>query len=168
MSVTLTRGDMEAWRAVHAPGLHFVDHSPVGGGAAKVDGLADYVSAWCEQTPDLSSFRKRSFVAGDWMLSSLALRGTTPEGNRYEWDYASVARVDADGLLAEEHVFPIEQWDEARAVFDEWSADGASEGLMNRAVATSRGSPRRSRNATGTGSRRCTPGRSSTTTAVVA
>jgi len=54
-----------------------------------------------------------------------------------------VARVDAVGLLAEEHFFPIEQWDDARALFDEWSKPPELEaaeppvsatGLSNRAT----------------------------------
>ena len=120
-STALARGDMEAWQSCQARDIKVVDHTPLGTGDLDGHVALDHLAVWRDQTPDFVSYRTRSFVQGDAMLSALAIRGTTPEGNRYEWDYATVARVDTAGLLAEEHFFPIEQWDDARARFDEWS-----------------------------------------------
>ena len=142
-STALARGDMEAWQSCQARDVKVIDHSLLGVGELDGEGTSDHLTVWRDQTPDFVSYRTRSFVRADAMLSALAIRGTTPEGNRYEWDCATVARVDAAGLLAEEHFFPVEQWDAARALFDEWSQPPELEaaeppagatGLSNRAT----------------------------------
>ena len=116
----LSHGDMDGWRACLSPTLRTVDHRPIVGGEVRGDPSV-HMAAWRDLAPNLVILRPRSFVRRDVMLSSIAFRSTTPAAGGYEWDLASVVRVDGDGLIAEQHLFEIEEWDEARARFDEWT-----------------------------------------------
>jgi hypothetical protein len=126
-SIAYQRGDFDAMLGSLGEHYQVVDHGPVGFGTADAAGLRAQIDAWDARVPTMSIQAKR-YVSERAILEATAIHGTTEDGHAYVWPYATVACFDRDGLIAADHAFPIEQWDEAVALFDEWSRQPASSG----------------------------------------
>ena len=114
----MTSGPRTAYRAV---GYELVDHAPIGSGRSSSTRMMELHRAMSEQV-DMVVFPARMYVSGHVGLGYFPIRGMAGDGGVYEWEFVIVKILDEAGLLAEEHLFPIEQWDEALAFFDERSA----------------------------------------------
>jgi hypothetical protein len=122
-SIAYQRGDLDTMLTFSSEQYRVVDHTLVGFGAADASGLRAQIDAWDAEVPTVSIQAKR-YVSERAVLEATSIHGTTEDGQAYVWPYATVACFDGDGLLAADHAFPVEQWDEARALFDEWTAAG--------------------------------------------
>jgi class 3 adenylate cyclase len=119
-STAYRRGELDTMLGSLGAHYQVVDHTPVGFGTADAAGLRAQIDAWDASVPTVSIQAKR-YVSERAILEATAIHGTTEDGHAYVWPYATVACFDRDGLIAADHAFPIEQWHEARALFDEWS-----------------------------------------------
>ena len=130
-SLAVSRGDLETM--TYAPGYRAVDHSPAGMGDADSAGHVEQIEIMVGQVPGVVMLSARLFSSGRAVLAYMPIRGATEDGSEYVWELAVVEVVDDAGRIVEDHNFQIEQWDEARALFDE------------RTVATARTTAPRSR-----------------------
>ncbi|MEX1009019.1 MAG: nuclear transport factor 2 family protein, partial [Acidimicrobiia bacterium] len=117
-SIAYQRGDLDTMLTFLSQHYQVVDHTPVGFGTADAAGLRAQIAAWDPQVPTVVIQAKR-YVSERAILEAIAHRGTTDDGSDYVWENATVACFDANGLVVADHSFPIEQWDEAVALFDE-------------------------------------------------
>jgi hypothetical protein len=124
-SIAYQRGDFDAMLGSLGEHYQVVDHGPVGFGTADAAGLRAQIDAWDARVPTMSIQAKR-YVSERAILEATAMHGTTEDGRAYVWPYATVACFDREGLIVADHAFPIEQWDEARALFDDWSRQSPS------------------------------------------
>jgi hypothetical protein len=122
-SIAYQHGDLDTMLGSSGADYQVVDHTPVGFGAADAAGLRAQIDAQSAQIPTVAIQAKR-YVSERAILEATSNRGTTQDGHDYAWAYATVACFDRDGRIAADHAFPIEHWDEARALFDEWTAAG--------------------------------------------
>ena len=120
-SIAYQHADLDTMLASLGEHYRVVDHTPVGFGTADAAGLREQIDAQRAQMPTVAIQAKR-YMSERAILEATSNRGTTEDGHDYVWAYATVACFDRDGLIAADHAFPIEQWDEARALFDEWTA----------------------------------------------
>jgi hypothetical protein len=116
--IAANRGDYEAVAVSHAAGYEQIDHATLGIGGTDSSGLVEHHRALHEQV-DLVLCPARIYTAGRVGLAYLPYRGTTEDGGEYVWALAVVKVLDDAGLVVEDHTFLVEQWDEARALFDE-------------------------------------------------
>jgi hypothetical protein len=65
----------------------------------------------------------KRYVSPRAVISVMPIRGATAGRSDIVWQYVTVECFDRDGLVVADHSFQIEQWDEALALFDGWSAD---------------------------------------------
>jgi hypothetical protein len=65
----------------------------------------------------------KRYVSPRAVISVMPIRGATAGRSDIVWQYVTVECFDRDGLVVADHIFQIEQWDEALALFDGWSAD---------------------------------------------
>jgi hypothetical protein len=126
-SIAYQHGDLDTMLGSLGADYRVVDHTPAGFGTADAAGLRAQIDAQDAQMPTVAIQAKR-YVSERAILEATSNRGTTEDGHDYAWEYATVACFDRDGLIAADHAFPIEQWDEARALFDQWSRQPASSG----------------------------------------
>ena len=116
-TLAVSRGDLETM--TYAPGYRAVDHSPAGMGDADSAGHVEQIEIMVSQVPGVVMFSARLYSSGRAVLAYMPIRGTTEDGSEYVWELAVVEVVDDAGRIVEDHNFQIEQWDEARALFDE-------------------------------------------------
>jgi hypothetical protein len=104
-----------------AEGYRMIDHSPAGFGTSDASELRDNLSVMRRQVPSLLLLPAKVHGSAQAVLSRYSILGTGTDGTDFRWEMTGVECVDADGLVVRNHIFQIEQWDDAVAVFDEWS-----------------------------------------------
>ena len=119
-SIAYQHGDLDTMLGSSGADYQVVDHTPAGFGTADAAGLRAQIDAQHAQVPTVAVQAKR-YVSERAILEATSNHGSTEDGHDYVWAYATVACFDGDGLIAADHAFPIEQWDEAVALFDEWT-----------------------------------------------
>jgi class 3 adenylate cyclase len=122
-SMAFNRGDLEPMLAGLRDDYEMVDHSPLGFGTADAAGLRAQIEAMREQLQRMVQIQAVRYASERAVLASSMHHGVTSDGTDYVWQHASVECFDGDGKVVANHSFAIEQWDEALAVFDEWSRD---------------------------------------------
>jgi hypothetical protein len=76
------------------------------------------------QADGLVQCQVKRYVSPCAVLSVMPIRGA-PSGSDVDRQSVTVECFDRDGLVAADHNFEIEQWDEALELFDDWSTDVA-------------------------------------------
>ena len=115
------RGDRSRFFGALAPGYRVIDHGPLGFGITDADGLRAQLELLDGQAQVVECNAKR-YVSPNAVLAVVPILGVTDEGIEIVWQYATVRCNSDGGLVAEDHAFQIEQWDDALAVFDAWTA----------------------------------------------
>jgi hypothetical protein len=120
--LAFNRGDMDSGFASLAADFQMVDHGPMGFGTTDGEGLRAQTAVFATQMDSLVQCPAKRYVSPSAVISVVPILGSTSGRNDIVWQYVIVECFDRDGLVAADHNFQIEQWDEALALFDEWTA----------------------------------------------
>ena len=125
--------DFDAFAATMEPGFTFDDRSTLGFGRLDHATYIEGQRALTDMVTGFVPFAAKYYATG---RAAIATFPTTAARRRRDassrGDVVYVGRVGESGLAAEVVGFDVEQWDEALALFDEWSGPGS--GLSNRAT----------------------------------
>ncbi len=122
--VTLNRRDPDGYERFMVPDVSIVDHLPLNFPPAhRASDFTKMLRRLYELAPDTLFVPVKAFVSGRVSLQVQDQHSTTPEGNQYTWVRNSVSEHAADGLIIRNELFPEDRWDDAVALFDEWSSE---------------------------------------------
>ncbi len=115
------RRDWDAFAETMVPEAQALDHAPLGWGTIDREAYVTFIRALIDQVPTAVLAFSKVLVQGDAALTVMPMDGVTAEGSAYRWSKVVVGRVEGSGRFTEFAYFDIEQWDEALALFDDWS-----------------------------------------------
>ena len=118
------RADPDAYERFMVPDVSIVDHLPLNfPPARRASDFTRMLRRLYELAPDTLFVITKVITAGSAALLVQEQRSTTPEGNRYTWVRNMVSEYTPDGRIMRSEYFPEDRWDDAVALFDEWSAE---------------------------------------------
>ncbi len=122
--VTLNRRDPDGYERFMVPDVSIVDHLPLNFPPAhRASDFTKMLRRLYELAPDTLFVAVKSFVSGRVSLQVQHQHSTTPEGNRYTWFRNTATQHGADGRIVRCEYFPEDRWDDALALFDDWSSE---------------------------------------------
>ena len=129
--------DWVAFEQLFAPGLRAVDHRIMGFPLADRTSFMAMQQSLAEVTHDAVLVFRTIEVAGDAVGGRTEVRGTTPDGNQYAWEFLMMSR-SIGGEVVELELFASEEHEAAWARFAEWAIDTPTPEVDNDVVRTLR------------------------------
>ncbi len=127
IQTTFSQGDWEGLNELTTPDLVSTDHRPMGYGTLGREGMLEWHRTMREVSPVNTNVFSKIYRSGRCSLASGRNTGHTADDGEWEWSYVLVGDHAADGRLRRLHLFPDDQWAEARTLFDEWSRQPIAE-----------------------------------------
>ncbi|MGZ6907450.1 MAG: nuclear transport factor 2 family protein [Acidimicrobiia bacterium] len=122
-TIALNRREAQVFERLMVPEVSVVDHLPLNFPAAsRSDQYVRMLLRLFELAPDTWFVVRKIDVVGSASLSVVEQHSTTTAGSSYLWVRNTVTRYVGDGRIEAQEYFPDDRWDDAVALFDEWSS----------------------------------------------